>query len=124
MSRNTIVLSSESNKSSLETSVVVTKQEKIDVSEASIARKSPVPTVSDSLGSKSSKETQLLTDSAMMAIDDFCETRACDSTTVNRTVSIQKKSTSSPYLASNFSIPTRIEFVSSLLKPDMKVGPI
>lgn len=95
----------------------------MDIPESAIARKSSVSTVND-LGSKNSKETQLLTDSAMMAIDDFCETRALDAntTTVNRTVSNPKKSTSSPYLANSLSIPSRIEFVSSLLKPEMKVS--
>lgn len=60
-----------------------------------------------------SKETQLLTDSTMMEIDTFCSSCVLG----EKLTSVRKLS--SPQLS--MTMPNKIEFVSSLLNPDMKV---
>lgn len=109
-------------KKNLDASAIVTKQEKVDVNdEAAAATKKKTL---DSLVSNKI-ETQLLTDSAMMAIDNFCENRLIVGVNQQRKQQPSPTSSSSmsPLVASSLAnMPTRIEFVTSLLKPDMKVN--
>lgn len=99
-----------------ETSLVINKENKATNNSITTTRevkKEAINKVANSL------ETQLLTDSAMTAIDNICDNRTY--TVTNETKQRKNSSSSTSAINTSVPMPDRIEFVTSLLTPDMKV---
>ena len=97
-----------------ETSVLINKENKATNNSITTTRevkKEAIDKVTNSL------ETQLLTDSAMTSIDNICDNR----TVTNETKQRKNSSSSTSAINTSVPMPDRIEFVTSLLTPDMKV---
>ena len=100
-----------------ETSLLINKENKAtnnNITTTREVKKEAIDKVTNSL------ETQLLTDSAMTAIDNFCDNRTY--TVTNETKQRKNSSSSTSAINTSVPMPDRIEFVTSLLTPDMKVN--